>query len=755
MYIRNGSATLSETPVISNSASYGGGVYITGHSATLNASGGRIARNTASNGGGGVYISGDSATLDGMQVLSNTASHGGGVYVSGDNAALNEVQVLSNTANYGGGVYITGGSKALTTSGGRIARNTAIDDGGGVFVASGNTTLNKTQVFSNVASHGGGVYVFFYGSATLSKTQVLNNAASYGGGVYVGSGATLDVSEGKITRNTAANNGGGVYINSGSTTLTATQIADNIAPNGSALYTEGTITSMSALTLTGDVYQANGHFAGSNHDLRIEGALVLTGGDFYAPDEPNTLTLTGLYTHTGGTYYQTQIVDGDSAIGFPKEGGLFVNANNINLGSTQVADTAGDDCAGVVSGEAVHHCFTITPSNIWGNITATLTFYYQNAEAHPGHDCSAMEVYAWDGTWDTLLTRDGSYGNDGRMCDNDPQSIRVIDVTEFPTFTLRGLAPEIDVTPLALDFGEQPVDGGPTLSQMVTVTNQGLADLHISDITLSGVDAAEFAITEGGEAITLTANQTHTVHIAFDPESIGLKTAMLSLPSNDIDEPDVTVVLSGTGTTTTFPLTVSKAGTGDGTVSSTPAGIDCGAACQADFVAGTVVTLTTATETGFIFAGWQGEGCNGTGVCQVTMDAAKHVTATFNVAPGYPGYGSTPAPGSSINIGVTDVGNTISTTLAIFETGDMPLIVTPTLGGADAGDFNVMPLTLNIPDGGAAQMLTLTCTPSIIGTRAATLTVTHNTLSSPALYPLRCTGGSPHFIYLPLVLKEG
>src|SRR5204863_8002649 len=77
-----------------------------------------------------------------------------------------------------------------------------------------------------------------------------------------------------------------------------------------------------------------------------------------------------------------------------------------------------------------------------------------------------------------------------------------------------------------------------------------------------------------------------------------------------------------------FALSVSKAGVGTGTVSSTPAGIACGATCAASFASGALVGLTATPTAGSGFAGWSGA-CTGTGACNVTMDAAKSVTATF------------------------------------------------------------------------------------------------------------------------------
>jgi Divergent InlB B-repeat domain len=79
-------------------------------------------------------------------------------------------------------------------------------------------------------------------------------------------------------------------------------------------------------------------------------------------------------------------------------------------------------------------------------------------------------------------------------------------------------------------------------------------------------------------------------------------------------------------------LTVNKAGAGSGTVASSPSGISCGATCSASFDTGSMVTLTPTADAGSIFAGWSGA-CAGTGACVVTMDAAKSVTAAFDLLP--------------------------------------------------------------------------------------------------------------------------
>ena len=77
-------------------------------------------------------------------------------------------------------------------------------------------------------------------------------------------------------------------------------------------------------------------------------------------------------------------------------------------------------------------------------------------------------------------------------------------------------------------------------------------------------------------------------------------------------------------------LNVTHAGGGGGTVTSTPAGVDCGITCEAYFAPGSVVTLTATPVAGSIFTGWTGA-CTTT-PCVVTMSAAMSVSATFALA---------------------------------------------------------------------------------------------------------------------------
>ncbi len=79
-------------------------------------------------------------------------------------------------------------------------------------------------------------------------------------------------------------------------------------------------------------------------------------------------------------------------------------------------------------------------------------------------------------------------------------------------------------------------------------------------------------------------------------------------------------------------LSVAGQGTGAALITSSPAGIECGATCDASFPLGTKVTLSAAPAFGSTFLGWQGA-CSGTGACTVTLAQGAAVEADFRGPP--------------------------------------------------------------------------------------------------------------------------
>ena len=133
-----------------------------------------------------------------------------------------------------------------------------------------------------------------------------------------------------------------------------------------------------------------------------------------------------------------------------------------------------------------------------------------------------------------------------------------------------------------------------------------------------------------------------------------------------------------------YNLSIMKSGTGSGTVSSSPSGINCGSTCTAAYTGGSSVTLYATPNSGNVFSGWSG-GCSGTGTtCNVPMNTNTTVTATFT--PSYnlsimksgTGSGTVSSSPSGINCG--------STCTAAYTGGSsVTLYATPNSGNVFSG----------------------------------------------------------------------
>jgi hypothetical protein len=79
-------------------------------------------------------------------------------------------------------------------------------------------------------------------------------------------------------------------------------------------------------------------------------------------------------------------------------------------------------------------------------------------------------------------------------------------------------------------------------------------------------------------------------------------------------------------------LIVEKSGSGSGTVTSAPSGINCGNDCSESFPTGNTVRLTANPAGDSTFAGWSGA-CSGIGDCVVTLNTDLTVSARFDLLP--------------------------------------------------------------------------------------------------------------------------
>ncbi|HXV35511.1 MAG TPA: choice-of-anchor D domain-containing protein, partial [Myxococcota bacterium] len=112
-------------------------------------------------------------------------------------------------------------------------------------------------------------------------------------------------------------------------------------------------------------------------------------------------------------------------------------------------------------------------------------------------------------------------------------------------------APDIDVVPLALDFGLVDVNVASTLTVMVS--NLGDADLTVTDMVISGSMDFGFGAGFPTTPLLLEPSQSIDVPVEYLPTDVGSDGGMLSIHSDDPDELNVVVSLAGIGAPVATP----------------------------------------------------------------------------------------------------------------------------------------------------------------------------------------------------------
>jgi len=113
--------------------------------------------------------------------------------------------------------------------------------------------------------------------------------------------------------------------------------------------------------------------------------------------------------------------------------------------------------------------------------------------------------------------------------------------TDTDTDIVPVLSPDIEVTPLQIDFGSQPV--GQAQVSAFEVQNIGDAPLTVTSMTL--VDSTAFALG-GSTAFLLDPGEVTVVDVTYLPVA-SQSTGIARIASDDPDEPEVDVMLLGTG----------------------------------------------------------------------------------------------------------------------------------------------------------------------------------------------------------------
>jgi phospholipase C len=180
-----------------------------------------------------------------------------------------------------------------------------------------------------------------------------------------------------------------------------------------------------------------------------------------------------------------------------------------------------------------------------------------------------------------------------------------------------------------------------SMSQQVTASFNGVPNAAVLTVSASGTGTGTITSNPSGIscAPTCSASFASGTQITLSATA-GANSTFAGWTGGGCsgNSPTCTFTLSASqqvtasfSTTQSAPvLTEILAGTGTGTVSSNPAGINCAPTCTASFANGTQVTLTATAGTNSSFAGWTG-GCSGSNpTCTFTLNASQQITATFN-----------------------------------------------------------------------------------------------------------------------------
>ncbi|MBW1982209.1 MAG: hypothetical protein JRJ12_13410 [Deltaproteobacteria bacterium] len=182
-----------------------------------------FSQNFTSAWGGGVYITSHTAdiSLSGNVFSGNTGHYGGGVYSNSysGTAALTNNTFSNNHANRGGGAFVTFEKFGEVALGGNsFDGNIADNQGGGLWIYAVNSaTLNANTFVDNQTQNGGGGAMVVVGSghATLTNNILDGNIAFSGAGVYVDavSGTVISITNNTFTKNHANfSSAGGAYV---------------------------------------------------------------------------------------------------------------------------------------------------------------------------------------------------------------------------------------------------------------------------------------------------------------------------------------------------------------------------------------------------------------------------------------------------------------------------------------------------------------------------------------------------------------
>jgi hypothetical protein len=572
-----------------NTAGDGGGIYLTG--GTLTVTGSTFSGNTASNGGGIYQTAGTTLTVTNSTFSGNTASSGnaagdgGGIYQTDGTLTVTGSTFSGNTAANGGGIYQTAGTLTVTNS--TVAASMASNDGGGIYNLGTVTVTNSTFVNNSAVSGGGAANVQPGGTLTLIDDTFSANQSSSGLGGALSNLGSFSAVNTTFSFNQAT---AGAAIATGNTSLTVENsvFADNAATGGPGAFSPrppgGTTSNNVFFNNTANGVADDGNGYGTANFVVASAEPLMPLGNYGGPTETQVAVNGGATICAGSVALIPQGTTTDQR-GLPRTV-LYGATPCVDAGATQ---TPAPGSFTVQVGTVGSGTVTSSPAGINCGSSCAMAFRYGEQITLTATPATGSMFAGWSG---------GGCAGTG-TCVITPSA----NTTVTATFTL---IPPVTLTVAEVGTGTGQVTSSPSGINCSASSNQC---------------AAPFAV---GTQVTLIASA-----------SAGSAFAGWSGSGCGGTSPCVVTMSAAQSVTATFNvipsfmLSVVPSGTGSGTVTSTPSGIDCGATCNASFQTGTPVTLSAVAASGSTFAGWSGGGCSGDQSCSVMLSANTAVNASF------------------------------------------------------------------------------------------------------------------------------
>ena len=165
--------------------------------------------------GGGIFIWHASVKIESCIITSNSASYGGGIYIDYYSSPILTGNTISNNSadNYGGGIYIYRWSSPKLI-GNIVVGNRSNNYGGGIYIDYySSPTLTNNIIHNNSANDygGGGIYIVYHSAPTLRNNIIYNNSAGYGSGICIRLYSSVNII--KCVMGMNKSNGSGTFYN--------------------------------------------------------------------------------------------------------------------------------------------------------------------------------------------------------------------------------------------------------------------------------------------------------------------------------------------------------------------------------------------------------------------------------------------------------------------------------------------------------------------------------------------------------------